>query len=192
MKRPGLTLPELVVSIFITGLVVSAAITAYLTVGRIIARESAKSMITLGSGRILGPLDELLRQGINIEAQYPPSPEVATVTTGTDALVFSVPSLNASGDATDAAKDYITVVRDTSLANNARLLMTVYPDATLPSTRVAGTTVVATNVLDLYFRFSAVNPTDTTEVATTVRLARTENGQTSTETLLLSSLLRNQ
>lgn len=190
MKRPGLTLAEFVVTLVVIGIVVTVIGAAYLSVTRIFQQESARSGITLGTGRVLGPLDELLRQGGTIVAQYPISGS-PTVTTGTGALVFSIPSL-IGGDLSPTELDYVTLERDTAITSNPRLIMTVYPNQTLPSERTSQTVVIATNVSDIYFRYSMIDPTASPDVTTTVRLTRTQSGRTLSETIILHSTLRNK
>lgn len=186
MKRPGLTLPEMMISIVVIGIVMVVCVGAYLTTAKVVRRESDRSTVTLGTGRVLGPLDTLLRQGRAIVTQYPPAPGVATVTTGTDALVFTVPSL--VGSTLTDANDYITLVRDTTVVENPRLIMTVYPDAT--SSRTAGETVIATYVADLYLRYPDIDPTAAENLTITVRLNKGTSSETA-ETLILNATLRN-
>lgn len=190
MKRRGLTLPEMVVSIAIMAMVTTVVITAYVAAGRIVGREIIDSSVVVGSGRVLGPLDELLRQGIDVEAQYPPT-GAALVATSDQALVFSVPSLDSGGNVSDTYKDYVTVALDNSISGNTRLLMTVYPDSGLPSSRTNTQTVIATNVAAIYWRYPTVIPTDANLVTTTLRLSRGSQLAVSQQTIILNSLLRN-
>jgi hypothetical protein len=171
-------------------IVTMVVITAYTATGRIVGHEVTRSAVVLGSGRVLGPLDELLRQGMNVEAQYPPTGP-ATITTGDDALVFSLPSLNATDALVPTSKDYVTVFRDTAITGNTRLIMTVYPDPSLPSTRTSGSTVLATNVESVYWRYPTVVPTDANVVTTTIRLTKNGRNQTAHQTVILNSTLRN-
>jgi hypothetical protein len=180
-----MTLAEMVISITIIGIVSVMATAAYVATVRLAQSEQTKSRVTLGAGRVLGPLDELLSQGVAVLSQYPIS-GAATVTTGTRALAFSIPSLDVNDESTVDTVDLVTVVLDTSISGNTRLLATIYPNAV--STRPAETIVVATNVLDVYFRYGVPAPTSSTVVGVTMRLKRAPGAS---QTLAISSTLRN-
>ena len=190
MKRPGMSLAEVLISIGILGLVITVGAAALTSVSRVIGAEAAASYVTLGAGRIFGPLDDLLRQGVRVQSQYPAT-GVPQVVTGENALVFTVPSLQANGAISATTFDTIVVTRNTAIAGNPRLIMTVHPDETLPSTRRAATEVIATNVEGVYFRYNASSYVNATSLTATIRLARSERNQIKRQLFILHAALNN-
>jgi len=188
MIRRGVTLVEMIMTIAVMAIVMSVVIPAFLMTGRVVSNEISRSELVVDSGRLLGPVDELLRQGKDVVAQYPTS-GAPTVTTGSDAMVFTVPSI-IGGQLDETSVDYVTLERDTTLTDNARLIMTVYPSSSPASERPATVSAISKFVSDLYIRYPTTDLAEVNAVTVLVRSSKMAR-DLSTQTILLNSTLRN-
>lgn len=189
MTRRGVTLVEMIMTITVMAIVLSVVIPAFLMTGRVVSNEITQAGLVVDSGRLLGPVDELLRQGKDVVAQYPPLPSAATVETGSSALVFTVPSI-VGGDLDETAVDYVTLVRDTTIADNARLLLTVYPSTSPASERPANEYAISKYVSDLFFRYPSTDLASINALTVLVRTSQ-QARDLKTQTILLNATLRN-
>lgn len=193
MKRHGVTLIELIIGISILVLVTLVTTNMYITTGRFNNDEQARTLVGVEASRLMSKLDNLLRQGQTVLAQYPPLPASATYTTGVGQLVFSVPSLMADGSLSSAKTDTAAVYLDTSNASNYILMLQVFPDTTSPnpSVRPAVTYRVATNVSSLYIRYDQAVPTAATSLTITTIHTRNSGGKTFYQAAILDASFRN-
>lgn len=192
MKRRGLTLIELIISISILVLVTLVTANMYITTGRFNSDEQARTLVGVEASRLMSKLDDLLRQGQAVLAQYPPLPATATYTTDVDELVFSIPSLMSDGSLSSAKTDTAVVYLDISGGSRV-LMLRVFPDTTSPnpSVRSDATYSVATNVSSFYIRYDQAVPTAATSITITTVHARTSNQKTFYQPAILSALFRN-
>lgn len=190
MKRSGISLAETVISLFVIGIVIVISLTAYTATGQFTSDEEARIVTGVEASRVLGELDELLRQGTTVSTQYP-STGAATYTTDASTLIFAVPSI-INGDPSQTKTDTVVARMDTTDSSNKKLVLQVIPDLTAPaSTRAAQTRTLMARVSDAYFRYNQAAATGATEVTTTVSTTRTLRGRTFTQTIMLNATLRN-
>lgn len=182
MRPRGVSLPEVVVSTFVLGVVGLVLVTVSVSASRFTRDEQNRIDVDLSANRVLTVMDEHLRQGKQVLASY--TDGVTTYTTSATTLVLSLPSLLSSG--TLSSTDVDTAV---FFLNGSTLNLLI--DASTSSTRTDRTQPVTDNVQDLYFRYAAPVPTDATALTATVRTQRSLLNQTYTQTSLLYGNLRN-
>lgn len=178
MNRRGVTLIELLVSMFILSLLGGVMYTIYTSAGRFTNDEQNRIEVDLSANRILTVMDEYLRQGARIEPSY--TAGLTTYTTGDTTLVFMLPSVDpVTPGSLDTAVFYLD-------GTDLKLLI----DAS-DGTRQDGTQVITSVVTDLYFRYNASVMTSATAVALTLRTGKVIFGHTYSQLFILSETLLN-
>ncbi len=162
LDRRGMTLSELLVSMFVMALLVGVLVSTYISAGRLTSQEQNRIEVDLAGSRLLAETDRLVRQAKAVEAQYPTSGS-PTYTTNDTTLVFSMPSLVGGTPDTSTGKVDIGVLH----LSGSDLLLTI--DADPASDRIDETRTATTNVKDINFRYNTVTPSSAREVVTTIR-----------------------
>lgn len=183
----GLTLIELLVSMTILGLIVVVVGNLFISTTRLGNDEQRRIDVGESAGRVLGPLDEILRQGKEVVAATVVNG--VTYTSSSTAIVFTLPSLDSTGSPIADSSDIAVIYRDTSIAENPVIRLIVNP---LSGTfRPSQNTSVADYVKDLYIRYTADNPTTAQAATLTVQISKNLRLQTYTRTNILYAVFRN-
>ncbi len=185
--RPGTTLPELLVSIFVIGLIVVVVGNLFVGSSRFSREEQFRIDVGENAARVLSTMDETLRQAKNILVSATVSG--TNYSTGTDTLVFTLPSIQPDGQLSATAIDTAAIVLDPSVAGNTRLLLKLDPDAS--STRPAADRPLVEHIKDVYFRYTTPTPSNATAVSVIVMTGQIINNLEYTRANILSIVLRN-
>lgn len=181
-KRPGISLIEQIVTIVImTGMVI-VMVNILISTINFQTEESGRIVVGESAARILATLDDTLREGRVIAATATVNGD--TYTTGDDTLVVHLPSV--MGGVLTNNVDTVVVRRNPATRVLEQLL-----DPDPSSDRLAGTTQLATDVNDVYFRYTSDDPTTSTTVTVVMTTDQTTHGKTFSRTTLLNETLRN-
>lgn len=181
-SRSGLTLPEIVITMGILLLVGGALIPTYLSTSRFTTDEQHRILVDVSASRTLQRLDELLRQGKAVLASA--TVNATPYTTDGTTLVFTLPSVLASGSLSPTAVDTGVIQKVGS-----DIVFHLQPDAT--STRSAGTQTLFSDARDIYFRYNNPSPEAATAVSVATRTEQLIRSQPYTRSSLLYALFRN-
>lgn len=188
MKRPGLSLTELLVSITIMSIIILIVSNIYIGSGRFVTAEQSRIDVGENASRALSTLDAVLRTGKAILASTIYSG--TTYTTGDQTLVFTSPSLLSDGTLSLTDDDTFIVYLDSTDPAHQRIrLITAGLGAS--STRTTGTIDLVQGVQDLYFRYTTDDVTGSTTVAVTITTQTTINKLPFTKALILNVTFRN-
>lgn len=181
-KRPGLLLIEQVFSLIILVIITTVVINMFIVTVRFTTDEQARVQVGEVAARALATLDDTLREGRVIlpNATIDGTP----YTTGSTTLVLALPSI-VNGETTN---DNDTVVITKNATTNALERKTLVHAG---STRPAGTTLLASDVTDVYFRYTTDDPESSTAVTVVISSTKTANQKPFTRTTLLYETLRN-
>ncbi len=181
--RRGVTLPELLVNMFVFVLLGGVIASIYLSSGRFTGNEQLRIDVDVSANRVLTVMDQTLRQGKAVLAQYPTSGS-PTYTTGDTALVLALPSTLVNGTLSATDEDAAVFYLD-----NGELKLML--DAHANSTRTDQTRTITTNVRDLYFRYNTTSPTSATAVTATITTEKTVLSRPYTQASILNVTFRN-
>lgn len=179
----GVTLPELIVSMFVFVLLGGVIVSIYLSSGRLTSNEQLRIDVDVSANRVLTVMDQTLRQGKAVLAQYPTSGS-PTYTTGDSTLALSLPSILSNGTLSSTDEDSAVFYLD-----NGELKLLI--DAHANSTRTDQTRTVTSNVRDAFFRYNATTLTSATAVTATITTQKTVLGKPYTQASILNITLRN-
>ena len=121
-QKRGFTLTEVQVSLFITVIILLAAITLYITYWRTFLADNAYLDIYSNSRMAMDYMIRDIRSASLVAQQYPPTGG-ATYRTSSDTLVLMVPSIDGSGNVIPSQNDYIVY----TLKPGNKLYRIVYP-----------------------------------------------------------------
>lgn len=191
MIRRGLTLAELTISLALLGLIAVVAVNIYVSAGQLSKDELLRIDVGASANRALSTVDRLIRQGRSVMASAVDNS--VTYTTGDTTLVLTAPSI--VGGATTATSDTIIVFLDATDPSNGLLKAITVPyvdaDPAKNSTRPGGTSILASGVKDVFFRYNDADPTLATAVTVSLRTTGSAAGKTRTQATLLYATLRN-
>lgn len=184
---PGFTLFELLITISIMGMVVIVVSSLFISTNQFNRDEQLRIDVGEDASRVLGPLDRVLREGVQIVT----SADIGgtTYTTGTSTVVFSLPSIDGTGATIIGTNDTAVLTFDTSSADNLGIRLLVDPaDNTY---RPSQNTMVVDRVKDFYLRYTTDAPTASTTIGATVQVTKSVRGRAFTRTNILYAILRN-
>lgn len=192
MKRPGLTLTELLISMFIMSIVSLVVVNIFIASGKLTKNEQVHIEVGGNAARIYTSMDGPLREGkaVITSVVY----NSTTYTTDEDTLVFTVPSI--VGGNTTNTTDKIIFYVDTANPNNKIIKRVVIPyvDVSVPannSTRTGGVSTVATGIRDFYLRYYHSDPTLAQTISATITTSQTSNSRNITNAAILYATFRN-
>lgn len=190
MRRPrdqrGMTLTELLISIFVMGFVGWIVYDVYVSVGRFSGSEQNRIEVDVSANRVLTVMDQYLRQAKSVLAQYPLQPNPSTYTSGDSAIVLALPTTLSGGTLHPTATDIAVFYR-----SGTTLQLLIDADETASSTRTDGTRDITTNVKDVFFRYNSTSVTNATATTVLLRTEKTVLGSPYTQTALLNVTFRN-
>lgn len=186
-RRPGLTLPELIVSIFVLALAVGVIGNLYIGATRFSRDEQLRIDVGENVARVFAVMDETMRQGKTVLVNA--TIGAVTYTTNTDTLVFTMPSIDVTDALSPVDTDTVVIVPDTTVSGNQRLRMIIDPHAN--STREALDRVLVERVKDVYFRYNTPIATNATAVTATLTFEQTVSGRPFTRATILYAAFRN-
>lgn len=187
MKRRGITLVEMLITLVILGMIVVVVASLFIGSGQFASDERARIDVGISASRTLGPLDEILREGKEVLASA--IVNSTTYTSDHDTLVFSLPSIN-SGGATDAANsDTAVITVDTTNPDNTVLRLLIDPAS--GTYRPANQQVILENIKDVYFRYSNDTPASAQSVNVTVQISKNLRNRVYTRSTILYAVFRN-
>lgn len=195
--RPGITLPELLVGIFVLGLIVVVIGNLYIGSSQFNRDEQLRIDVGENAARVFANIDPFLRQAKQVLANA--TINSTLYTTSTDTIVFSLPSI-INGTPSQTYTDTGVITPDTSIATIQRLRLIVVPydddsdpanDAT-DSTRSAQDRIVVEHMQDIYLRYNTPIATDATGVTITVNIKKTINQKSYVRSNVLYATFRNR
>ena len=188
IRRPGLTLVELLVSIFAMGLIFLIVTNIYIGTGRFTSAEQTQIDVGTSASRTLSTFDRTLREASDVLTSVVYSG--TTYTSGDTTLVITTPSTLSDGTLSLFAADTEVLYLDTSVANNYQIKLITAALGT-GSTRTTGVTTITDGVQDLFFRYNTDDITAASQVTATVRFTKTNGGRTYSNISILNATLRN-
>lgn len=195
-QRPGISLPELLVSIFVLGIVVVVIANLYIGSSRFTRDEQLRIDVGENAARIFTTLDPILRQGKRVVSNA--TINSINYTTDTETIVFAVPSI-INGTPSQTVEDLAVVTPEPPVNGNIRLRFVLEPfdddadpgnDAS-DSTRPAEDRIVTERVRDLYLRYNEPIATDATGVTMTVTFEHLVNQKPFIRANVLYATFRN-
>ncbi len=183
MKRRGISLVELVVSVMIMAILVLVVVNIFIGVSAFSRAEQGKILAGDNVTRTFATLDQTLLQAKSILSS-------ATVnstgyTSSSTTVILTIPSI-VSGSASATVSDTAVITWDSS---SGLLYLITAADAS--SSRTSGTTILTTGVSDVYFRYPTDDPSGSTAVTAVVITASTVNGKTTNQQAVLYVPIRN-
>ena len=191
MNSRGISLVELLIGVSVAGLVGVLLVTLLTQNSRIYTDQNAKITDGITINNSVAKIEETIKSAAAIAAQYQHSGG-PLYTTGTNTLVLTQPSINASGVVIENTYDYLVLSADTQ--NNKVLRLILYPNA--QSSREAQNQVLATNLSLLEFSYynslgEAVSPILATRIRYVMNVNQTISTQTQTSSTSGTVNLRN-
>lgn len=186
-NRPGFTLFELLITISIMGIVVIVVSSLFISTNQFNRDEQLRIDVGEDASRVLGPLDRVLREGMQIMA----SADIGgtTYTTGTSTVVFSLPSIDETGATITGTSDTAVITLDASIATNPGIRLLISPAAN--TYRPSQNSITVDHVKDFYLRYTTDTPTASTTVSAMVQVTKTVRGRAFTRTNILYVVLHN-
>lgn len=181
----GLNLTELIVGIFVMGIVGWIIYNVYVSTGRFSGSEQDRIEVNVSANRVLTLMDQYLRQAKYVLAQYPVS-GAPTYTTNDTTIVLALPSTLAGNILHATATDIVVFYRDGSA-----LKILIDAEESVSSTRADSNHDITTNVKDVFFRYNEPSVTDATAATLLLRTEKTVLGTPYTQTSLLNITFRN-
>ncbi|MBI3572663.1 MAG: prepilin-type N-terminal cleavage/methylation domain-containing protein [Candidatus Kerfeldbacteria bacterium] len=193
IRRRGLTLIELLISMFVMGVVIIIIGNLFIGSSQFATDEQGRIVTGENASRIFANLDQTIRQGTAVLASA--TINSITYTSGDTTLVFSAPTPLTDGSLSSTLTDTLVVTLDASNANNQRLTLVTSANQTgCPtncSTRLSGTTTLTTGVKDVYFRYNNDTITSATDVTVTMRTISTVRGREFNQINIIHATFRN-
>lgn len=160
MKKPrsGFTLVEVLVAASITAVVGMLLVAIFTQTGQLFVSQSQKISQGLGLNDAIGEITDDLSNTASISLSYP-SPSPLFTTSGTT-IIFTVPSIDASGNIIANTFDHFVYTQDPSQPNILRKY--IYKNAV--SNRQDQNSVLLTDLSSLQFEYLDDNKVATTPV----------------------------
>lgn len=187
VKRHGLTLIELLISIGIIGIVVVIVGNIFINTSRFGSDEQLRIDVGESASRVLGPLDEILREGKEVLASTVINS--VTYTSDTNTVVFTLPSLDVGGLTIAGSSDIAVIDYDITDASNPIVRLLVEPAS--DTFRPAQNSRIVEHVKDLYIRYTAETPVTAQALTLTVQITKDIRDRTFTRTNILYAVFRN-
>ncbi len=178
----GFNLVEILLVIAIIGVGLFFVAGIYITHYKIFSNQNTSINVTSQSKIAL---DEITNQVREAQTIVSTCTGCGGDTTGASALVLQLWRLDSNGDPDSSAYDYITY----TLASNQLVKKTV---ANPTSTRQNATKIIATNISILSLTYNNADPTQSSEITTTITSSSTSGSKTYTATQTGKSVLRNK
>lgn len=186
--RSGLTLVEMLITIFILGIIVIIISNLFIGSTRFARDEQLRIDVGENAARIFSTTDETLRQGKQVLTDA--TINSVLYTTDADTLVFALPSLvGGKPSGFDDDIDLCVILLDTTVSNNTRLRLIIEPDGVSEREPVDRTLIE--QVKDVYFRYTNTNPSLATAVTVTVTVEEQVNNRPFTRANILYASFRN-
>lgn len=185
-QRPAITLIEQLISLGILVGLMLVVINIYIAAGQFANDEAQRIEVGENAARVLATLDDTLREGRAVLANGNVGGTVYTTDDST--LVLALPSI-VNGDLT--ATNDIVVVELNQATGMLEQLTAPFTDSGHPalnSTRPGGTTQLATDVDEAYFRY----PTDDPTSASSVSVIVTAGGQINQNRIFRRTIILNE
>lgn len=189
MHRPGFTLVEQIISLLLIMGVMAVMAQIFIDSARFAQNEGSRIQVGETAARAMATLDDTLREGRAVATTG--TVNSTLYTTDDSTLVLMLPSL--VNGALTSTND-VVVIRRNSNTNSLEQLLAPYVNAGNPalnSARTAGTTQLATDVGDVYFRYTTDAPIDSTAVTVVVTSSSTIQQRAFARTTLVYETLRN-
>ncbi len=183
----GLTLIELLVTISILGLIVVVVGNLFISSTRLGNDEQIRIDVGESTSRVLGPLDEILRQGKEVL----PTAVIdgTTYTSSATVLVFSLPSLDSAGSTISGTSDTAVIFLDSSNADNPTIHLIVSPAS--GTFRPGQDSTVIDRAKDLYIRYTSDGIASAQAATLTIQISKDIQTKTFTRTNVLYAVFRN-
>lgn len=187
MKRPGLTFIELLISLSVLGLIITVASSLFISTGQFSSDEQLRIDVGESAGRVIGPLDQILREAKIVVASA--IVDGITYTSDENTLVFTLPSLDSNGATIANADDIGVITLDPTNPNFQTIDLFIRPGN--GTFRAAQSGSVVEHVKDLYIRYTDDVPENAQAATLTVQVTKQVRGRTYTRSNILYAVFRN-
>jgi len=163
MNQKGLTLIEVIISLGLLGFISVLIIGIYLSQNSLYKSQSLELKVNQEARSALDTIDSQIRLGNRVTATF------GTFSTGPEALILKIQSINAQQQLIGGIYDYAVVYK-----LGADLFLEIHPDAT--SSRKTLVTKLASGVNTVSFTYNNADLNLVTEVSTALSLTHTNSG----------------